>query len=843
MADAHERLKRPAPRAGSHEPATAAAAAGPAPTQFATVPGLVFGAEQMQRRASRSDPLGGKAVDPGTVEVLRRRRSRGSRLPSDVSGSMGAAFGADFRDVRVHADDEAGRLARAMHSVAFTVGSDIYFSRGGYAPSTPGGRRLLAHELAHTLQTGPSATGAGLIVGRADDPAERDADRMADQALSTLNRTTSRRDTAAPPPAANGPVADATVRRFVSADWFMKQTYEGPLTGRSSAQRAISGLLAQYTELCSPADAAADAAPVTKKSKKKEARLRRAGTGEVPDQRVDRALALLDEMKELALLWTESHTQRDDGLLAARTKKAPAAKGAAPPPSQFEFDPSRRKRGIGMAVFLQELERERAGLLRRKSAAGGSDVPQEAVPGQSAVMQKLRKHYEGSFDSIFTRLATPLDAILPRAGDSASFSVDFKVPIPDTPVMVGGFLRFYGERSDSDSVMAQLEIAPQVAVGLPIAEVKAAIGLYVKLSGKSAADAMTMLSYALYRQMRQSQLPREIATSLWGGGGTSRYHRLKADSWSRGVEKKMWGSADPNDDAANFVELGSLAEVGASVGYGSAAELSASAKMWSGVRYDRTSMDNRKGGAGQQNRHSDGFFSKNVAERVGRGAEKRLSRKTYTLTLYESLTVGPFTGQLMGVFSMRQQGLHKKQRKGISNFQNWEFEEVSLWAALGATLPGGGAALAAGQGAVMLVDTFRAASDNLARKAEKTELQKGAKLDDAGRVGAELGAMPNVKQTAIDGLASVGGLLAASTQSLGFRLDLNAGMSKKLGSERGLNSSVVLDVKLVTALPIPELGYLEIAGERARRILGLAWESGHSEWKRGFSVAYPSAPK
>lgn len=61
-------------------------------------------------------------------------------------------FGRDFSSVRVHADAQAAATARAVHADAFTVGRDIVFGAGRFAPDTNRGRRLLAHELAHVVQ-------------------------------------------------------------------------------------------------------------------------------------------------------------------------------------------------------------------------------------------------------------------------------------------------------------------------------------------------------------------------------------------------------------------------------------------------------------------------------------------------------------------------------------------------------------------------------------------------------------------------------------------------------------------------------------------------------------------
>jgi len=54
--------------------------------------------------------------------------------------------------VRIHADGDAARAARAIDARAYTLGRDIVFGSGEYAPSTVSGRRLLAHELTHVVQ-------------------------------------------------------------------------------------------------------------------------------------------------------------------------------------------------------------------------------------------------------------------------------------------------------------------------------------------------------------------------------------------------------------------------------------------------------------------------------------------------------------------------------------------------------------------------------------------------------------------------------------------------------------------------------------------------------------------
>lgn len=100
---------------------------------------------------------------------------------------MESRFGRDFSHVRVHADDHAAASAEAINARAYTVGNDIVFGRGEYRPSDTAGQRLLAHELAHTVQQAhlsDAAPQAKLEIGPADTPLEREADRVAQQVMA-----------------------------------------------------------------------------------------------------------------------------------------------------------------------------------------------------------------------------------------------------------------------------------------------------------------------------------------------------------------------------------------------------------------------------------------------------------------------------------------------------------------------------------------------------------------------------------------------------------------------------------------------------------------------------------
>lgn len=104
---------------------------------------------------------------PGTPDAARRPaapsplpsgvpETTGEPLPENVKAEIEPRFGHDFSRVRIHRDARAAASTAALHAHAYTVGPHMVFGAGGFAPGTSAGRRLLAHELAHTIQQGAS---------------------------------------------------------------------------------------------------------------------------------------------------------------------------------------------------------------------------------------------------------------------------------------------------------------------------------------------------------------------------------------------------------------------------------------------------------------------------------------------------------------------------------------------------------------------------------------------------------------------------------------------------------------------------------------------------------------
>jgi hypothetical protein len=89
--------------------------------------------------------------------------SPGRPLDQPMRDFVEPRLGRSLGQVRVHEGPLATAAAITVGARAFTVGRDIVFGAGEYAPSTASGRKLLAHELAHVVQQ----TGADRVPVRA----------------------------------------------------------------------------------------------------------------------------------------------------------------------------------------------------------------------------------------------------------------------------------------------------------------------------------------------------------------------------------------------------------------------------------------------------------------------------------------------------------------------------------------------------------------------------------------------------------------------------------------------------------------------------------------------------
>jgi hypothetical protein len=141
------------------------------------------------QRKGNGRPSGGAAIP----------ESGGAPLNGEVRSRMEGQLGADLSGVKIHTGGDSARAATDLGARAFTVDNDVHFNHGEFAPGSREGDQLLAHELTHVVQgqrsgvqrKSDSDTDGGaqddLEVSQPADPAEQEADQVAEQAAGNLH--------------------------------------------------------------------------------------------------------------------------------------------------------------------------------------------------------------------------------------------------------------------------------------------------------------------------------------------------------------------------------------------------------------------------------------------------------------------------------------------------------------------------------------------------------------------------------------------------------------------------------------------------------------------------------
>lgn len=120
--------------------------------------------EKVNRDATGGSP---DLAPPAVSQVIA---GPGRPLSAEDRSYYEPRLGADLSRVRIHDDAQASASADAVQARAYTVGGDIVFNAEEFAPDTSAGRRLLAHELVHTVQQGAAPRTQRQQAG---DPGER----------------------------------------------------------------------------------------------------------------------------------------------------------------------------------------------------------------------------------------------------------------------------------------------------------------------------------------------------------------------------------------------------------------------------------------------------------------------------------------------------------------------------------------------------------------------------------------------------------------------------------------------------------------------------------------------
>jgi Domain of unknown function (DUF4157) len=148
--------------------------------------------------------------------------SSGKPLEPTLQKDMEQRFGHDFSRVRVHSGREAAQSAQDVNAHAYTVGHNVVFNSGRFAPETREGRHLIAHELTHVVQQSGTAAPGG--ANRTAVKADRAGISATQPAPKVLLRQPAPRGAKGDAPKATVPAAAPamlfpTFQATAAADW------------------------------------------------------------------------------------------------------------------------------------------------------------------------------------------------------------------------------------------------------------------------------------------------------------------------------------------------------------------------------------------------------------------------------------------------------------------------------------------------------------------------------------------------------------------------------------------------------------------------------------------------
>jgi hypothetical protein len=285
-------------------------------------------------------------------------------LPKSVKDFFEPHFGHDFSRVQVHTDAHAAESALAINARAYTVGHEVVFGAGQYAPRTRAGRQLLSHEQAHVVHQSQAAalSGPGQVTRLPDDHIEREAHSAA-QAVSA-GRSVPILTNLAAPPVLQRHVTHGTQGRIGGAEQFLTGTRRYLFTRRGGwldlahVQPHIEQAASVMADLeARSPDTSVTSPPFTTRYSM--------DYSQIPPP-IDQ-----DKLEQVTLAIITDHDYRFETFQGSQVTSA-----LAQSPFSYEDLPSDR---VGVEIGLRYRRRARSGGLDPDADLGRSDSPQHLL--------------------------------------------------------------------------------------------------------------------------------------------------------------------------------------------------------------------------------------------------------------------------------------------------------------------------------------------------------------------------------------------------------------------------------------------------------------------------------
>lgn len=254
--------------------------------------------------------------------------------------------------------------------------------------------------------------------------------------------------------------------------------------------------------------------------------------------------------------------------------------------------------------------------LAHVATEGGGAAPKRSIRrllgfgGKKKDAPAAAKHTPKDDTTVFQKVGQLLGDQLEDDGESVEFSLEISIPV--SGMELGAKMGVEAEKDDG-KVKAKASIAITGGGSIPgLASIKGALGGYIEAQGADGKMAGELMGYALFRRMAESNaVPAEAQNYLFGGGDSKvANERMKA------IELAAFGEGGSDDF---YAESGAIAEVEAEAG-----GIKATGGATMGTRTDRASLEMNNMTAGGDKGKAGGLAK--WATLGARGAEKTTGR-------------------------------------------------------------------------------------------------------------------------------------------------------------------------------------------------------------------------
>ena len=224
-------------------------------------------------------------------------------------------------------------------------------------------------------------------------------------------------------------------------------------------------------------------------------------------------------------------------------------------------DDSRTERKAALIEFLASITQEKDALNDYRNTDLGETELQDTDVATD--VQVIKDRYEGETNRLFEWLAQLVDRTIPGRG-LGKFEVELKIPVwkdPASEAYLGGHLTLEAEKAEKTKGKAELGFIGGAKVtggGMAGIEGKGEIGMFLEAQANNSLDMMKLISYAMYRRLRDSKIFPSIFVNYMYGGRMDSLGKGQSESWARQVEDKAFGEGGDDDVYAMSGGYGAL---------------------------------------------------------------------------------------------------------------------------------------------------------------------------------------------------------------------------------------------------------------------------------------------